>query len=379
MFKNLRYTDKTLLFSTLVLFILGLIMVFSASNVTAYMSRQTSPYHYFLNQALFISVGLLIITPIIWKFKLKVIGKLAILGSIVCAVLLVYLLVSSKVQAQNNALSWIDLGFFSLQPSEFVKIFTILSLAVYYDDHKKELNKLNPLILPIILCVGIFILIALEPDLGTAIIYACIVGAIFMSVPMAKKYRIRFSFLILGIVALIGIMIASGSVTKLLNERQASRLTGFSNPCSKLLTTGNQVCNGYIAINNGGLTGVGIGKSTQKYLYLPEPYTDFIFDIIIEELGVLVGIVILLLYMLVLYRILAIGRQSSSNTGAIICYGVAIYIFLHIAVNLTGILGLVPLTGVPLPFMSYGGSFTLCLIIALAAVQKVAIENKKSR
>ena len=139
------------------------------------------------------------------------------------------------------------------------------------------------------------------------------------------------------------------------------------------------MCNGYIAINNGGLTGVGIGKSTQKYLYLPEPYTDFIFDIIIEELGVLVGIVILLLYMLVLYRILAIGRQSSSNTGAIICYGVAIYIFLHIAVNLTGILGLVPLTGVPLPFMSYGGSFTICLIIALAAVQKVAIENKKSR
>ena len=150
MFKNLRYTDKTLLFSTLVLFILGLIMVFSASNVTAYMSRQTSPYHYFLNQALFISVGLLIITPIIWKFKLKVIGKLAILGSIVCAVLLVYLLVSSKVQAQNNALSWIDLGFFSLQPSEFVKIFTILSLAVYYDDHKKELNRLNPLIFPIV-------------------------------------------------------------------------------------------------------------------------------------------------------------------------------------------------------------------------------------
>ena len=200
-----------------------------------------------------------------------------------------------------------------------------------------------------------------------------------MSVPMSKKYRIRFSFLILGIVALIGIMFASGSVTKLLNDRQASRLTGFSNPCSKLLTTGNQVCNGYIAINNGGLTGVGIGKSTQKYLYLPEPYTDFIFDIIIEELGVLVGIVILLLYMLVLYRILAIGRQSSSNTGAIICYGVAIYIFLHIAVNLTGILGLVPLTGVPLPFMSYGGSFTICLIIALAAVQKVAIENKKSQ
>lgn len=379
MFKNLKYTDKTLLITTLVLFILGLIMVFSASNVTAYMSRQTSPYHYFLNQALFIATGFLFFTPVIWRLRLKATGRLSILGAIICAVLLVYLLVSNKVQAQNSALSWIDLGLFSIQPSEFIKVFTILSLAYYYDFHKKELNKLNPLIFPILLCVGVFVLIALEPDLGTAIIYACIVGALFMSVPMSKKYRIRFTFLILGIIALIGILFASGSVTKLLNDRQASRLTGFSNPCSKLLTTGNQVCNGYIAINNGGLTGVGIGKSTQKYLYLPEPYTDFIFDIIVEELGVIWGIIIILLYIVVLYRILAIGRKSSSNIGAIICYGVAIYIFLHIAVNLTGILGLVPLTGVPLPFMSYGGSFTWCLIIALAAVQKVAIENKKSR
>ena len=162
---------------------------------------------------------------------------------------------------------------------------------------------------------------------------------------------------------------------KILQSRQLERFN-FTNPCDRLLDTGNQVCNGYIAINNGGLTGVGLGNSTQKYLYLPEPYTDFIFVVIVEELGLVTGIIIILAYIYLLYRILKIGRESYDNTGALICYGVAVYIFLHIAVNLLGLFGLMPMTGVPLPFMSYGGSFTLCLMVALCLVQRVAIETK---
>ena len=119
-----------------------------------------------------------------------------------------------------------------------------------------------------------------------------------------------------------------------------------------------------------------MGNSTQKYLYLPEPYTDFIFAIIVEELGLIFGIGILLLYMILLYRILKIGRESPTNRGALLCYGVAVYIFLHIAINLMGIFGMMPMTGVPLPFMSYGGSFTICLIAALTIVQRVSVENK---
>ena len=149
----------------------------------------------------------------------------------------------------------------------------------------------------------------------------------------------------------------------------------FARPCDKILSTGNQVCNCYIAIHNGGLTGVGLGNSTQKYLYLPEPYTDFIYAIIVEELGVITGVAIILAYIIILLRILLIGRKSPSNRGATICYGVAAYIFFHIAINLMGILGLIPITGVPLPFMSYGGSFTICLIAALAMVQRVSVEN----
>ena len=165
-----------------------------------------------------------------------------------------------------------------------------------------------------------------------------------------------------------------GSGKGILLERQLERFD-FSNPCSKILDNGNQVCNCYIAINNGGLTGVGLGNSTQKYLYLPEPYTDFIFAIIVEELGVIVGVLLILMYIFVIFRILLIGRRSPNNRGAIICYGVAVYLFLHISVNLMGIMGIMPMTGVPLPFMSYGGSFTICLIASLTLVQRVSVEN----
>ena len=131
-----------------------------------------------------------------------------------------------------------------------------------------------------------------------------------------------------------------------------------------------------MAINKGGLTGVGLGNSTQRYLCLPEPYTDFIYAIIVEELGVITGVILILLYIFIIYRILLIGRRSPNNRGAVICYGVAMYIFLHVAVNLMGIMGIMPMTGVPLPFMSYGGSFTICLIAALTLVQRVSFENE---
>ena len=147
--------------------------------------------------------------------------------------------------------------------------------------------------------------------------------------------------------------------------------------CSeKFETEGNQVCKSYIAFNNGNMWGKGLGNSTQKYLYLPESHTDFIFAIVVEEVGVVGGIAIILLFMLVIALIIRAGMRSTTFRGSMICYGVAIYIFLHIAVNLGGISGLIPLTGVPLPFISYGGSYTICLIGALSMVQRVEIETK---
>lgn len=378
--KILRYIDKPLLMISIILFSIGLVMVFSASNVTAYMSHLVSPYNYFFKQAFFLISGAFL-ASIMLCFSTKTYGKISRLLLIVFTMLLIVVLVTSE--AKNQAKSWIDLGFFSLQPSEFIKIIAIIWLAHYYDkkniakSKKKESKKEEPDLIkslyPYVICMIPAALIFLQPDLGTTIIFALIVILIFTASPIDKSIKSRIYFILVSAIAIAILLVVSG--VGLINERQMERID-FLRPCDKLLDTGSQVCNGYIAINNGGLTGVGLGNSTQKYLYLPEPYTDFIFAIIVEELGVIVGIGILLLYMVLLYRILLIGRKSYTTRGALLCYGVAGYIFIHIVVNLSGMFGLFILTGVPLPFMSYGGSFTWSLIGALTLVQRVNIETK---
>ena len=368
--KRFKYLDKPLLIVTVLLFIFGLVMVFSASNVTAYMSHAVSPYNYFFKQAVFLVVGLVLFL-IITKFSTRSYGFFSIILLIIFTVLLVLLLVIGKVK--NQALSWFDLGFISVQPSEFIKIITIVFLACYYDLARDKLSKWGISLFPIAICIGIAALIFLQPDLGTTIIYALIVALIFLAVPISKEIKFKTSFAAFGLL-FFAVVVVIGSGKGLLLERQLERFD-FSKPCDKILTNGNQVCNCYIAINNGGLTGVGLGNSTQKYLYLPEPYTDFIYAIIVEELGVIVGVLLILSYVFIMFRILLIGRKCHDNRGAIICYGVAFYIFLHVSINLLGIMGIMPMTGVPLPFMSYGGSFTICLVAALSLVQRVSIEN----
>ena len=368
--KIIKYVDKPLLIVSVLLFIIGLIMVFSASNVTAYMSHDVSPYNYFIKQGLFLLVGL-IMSLIMIKFTTKAYGVFSWGLLLIIIVSLLMLLVIG--QAKNRAISWYDLGPISIQPSEFAKVITIVWLARYYEKNKKMTSYTKSLF-PIGVCLLITFLIFIQPDLGTAIIYTVIVGVMFLAAPIIKEIKTKTIFALLGLIVFAGIVLIGSGKTVLL-ERQLERFD-FTNPCDKLLTTGNQVCNCYIAINNGGLTGVGLGNSTQKYLYLPEPYTDFIFAIIVEELGIIFGVGIIIMYVFLLYRILKIGRDSPTNRGALLCYGVAVYIFLHIAINLMGIFGLMPMTGVPLPFMSYGGSFTICLIAALTIVQRVSVENR---
>ena len=371
MIKKLKYLDKPLLIVTILLFVIGLVMVFSASNVTAYMSQAVSPYNYFFRQSVFLVAGIILFVFMI-PFNTYVYGKVARPFLLFNIAALVALLIYGS--AKNQAISWFDLGFVSIQPSEFVKVITIIFLADYYEIHKKSLDGWIATLYPIGICIAIAGLIFVQPDLGTTIIYSAIVAIIFFSVPIAKEIKYKISFVAIALVLLGGFAIMSMG-KNILEDRQKERFD-ISNPCAKILSNGNQVCNCYIAINNSGLMGVGLGNSTQKYLYLPEPYTDFIFAIIVEELGVVTGVIILLLYLIVLFRILLIGRQSPTNRGAILCYGIAAYIFLHITVNLLGIMGLMPMTGVPLPFMSYGGSYTICLIAALTVVQRVNIDTK---
>lgn len=370
-FKDIiKNIDKPLFILTLILFVLGLVMIFSASNVTSYMNGG-SPYAYFFRQGLFLIVSF-IFCIIMVKFNTKFYGMMSNILLIAFVAVLILLLIYGK--ATNYAVSWIPIGPFTLQPSEFIKIIMIVFMARFYEVHEKRLNNFFIALIPLIIGVVITFLIMLQPDLGTAIIFAALTGIVFFSSPVSKVIKLKVIALFFGMCLVIGaVLIMSGG--SFLQARQLERFN-FTRPCDRLLDTGNQVCNGYIAINNGGLTGIGLGNSTQKYLYLPYPYTDFIFAVIVEELGLVVGIGIILAYMYLLYRILKIGRESYTNRGALLCYGVAVYIFLHVIVNLMGLFGLMPMTGVPLPFMSYGGSFTLCLMVSLAIVQRVNIENK---
>ena len=379
--KVLRNLDKSLLLITVLLFSIGLIMIFSASNVTAFMTKAESPYLYFFKQGFFLITGILFIAIPILRCPTKAYGRLSktIMAVLICG--LVYLLLFG--QEINHAKSWIIIGPFSLQPSEFIKVAAIVWLATYYEKlskislpKKKEDRKLGTVILywtPIIITGLAAALMFFQPDLGTTIIYLMIFALIFFQAPQDKGFKRKMFLIGVGGILLAVLLFKSG--IQFVNERQLERFD-FFRPCDKLLDTGSQVCNGYIAINNGGLTGVGLGNSTQKYLYLPEPYTDFIFAIIVEELGLIRSIGILLLYLFMLYRILLIGRKSYTDSGALICYGIAAYIFIHIAVNLTGMFGLFILTGVPLPFMSYGGSYTWSLIAATAIVQRISVETK---
>lgn len=369
--KILSKLDKPLLIVTIIFFIFGLIMILSASSMESYMRYNYSPYHYFVRQTIFLGVGLIAFLFVI-IFPTKNYKKLdkVLLGIIILA--LVGLIFYGHVA--NQAVSWYKIGPFAIQPSEFAKIIIIIYLAIYYSKNKDKLDNQWDIIKPMIFVVIIAVLVALQPDMGTAVIIGLIALAMFYAAPMEKKSRSIFNKIFIGgILLVILVLVVAGG--KFLQSYQLDRFNYF-NPCDRYQEkTGYQLCNSFIAFKNGGIKGQGLGGSTQKYLYLPESYTDFIFPIIVEEWGLIVGIIIILIYMFVLFRIIQIARRASNLKNSLICYGVFVYLLLHIMINLLGVTGVIPLTGVPLPFLSYGGSYTICLMIALGLVQRVSIET----
>lgn len=363
--------DKLLLLLMLAFTIFGLVMIFSASSITAVLYNGASESYYFRKQLIVVIASWIIGFSIVLKLKTKSYELLAPAGMI--AILISLILVFSYGTITNGSKSWFDLGFASIQPSEFLKPVMIVYLGVYFDKLLKKKNyNIFLIFIPFILIGACFILTALQPDLGTALIIAGIAGIVFMYLPINTKQmkKIKIGCAIAAILGLILIFTYS------LNGEQTSRLT-FRAPCTRYTEkTGYQVCNGMIAISNGGLFGVGLGNSTQKYLYLPEAHTDFIFPIICEELGAVTGAIIILLYLVLLIRLLQIARKAGTVKGYIIALGTFAYILLHLLVNFMGILALIPLTGVPVPFLSYGGSYYLCLIMMLFVCERVVIESK---
>ncbi len=378
MLKRFKKIDKPLLIITIILIAIGLVMIFSASNVAAFRSSGDS-YRYLKRQLMVLAVCA-VATIVILKFKTSSYKALSWAAVIGIGLALAGLFVLGTVR--NDTLGWYDLGPFLFQPSEFAKVILIVWMASYYDTKKKEnLEQYMFVFFPVIVAVVFFFLIMFQPDLGTALIFSFIAMYMFFASPISKKIKKQIGMLLFFLVVMI-ILIGVTTKFSFLEEHQRERIfMSMSNPCSSenFYDQGNQLCNGYIAINNGGLFGLGLGNSIQKNLYLPEAYTDFIFCIIMEELGLVGAGVILLLYFLLIGRIVKIGKDSKTDRGAMLCYGIAVYFLIHIVVNLLGIFGWLPMTGIPLPFLSYGGSYTICTLSALAIVQRVNIENVNER
>jgi len=378
--KKLRKTmldmDKVLLVVSIILFVFGLLNIVNASSQAVVIKYNTSLYNYFYKQLFSLIVGLFA-TILIIKIPTK---KYYFLGPVIYAIItcaLIYLSVFGDMY--QGSINWIKIGGFSFQPSEFAKPVMIILVAILFERFYKRLrnekadkvSRMN--LIGIIIMVGCFFpcLVFFQKDLGTMIILSAIFGLLFLSSPILKVDKLQ-TIIFMFVVIFIGALIIVARTGSLLTKTQLSRFD-FYDPCSEYEDGGYQICNGFIAINDGGLLGVGIGNSKQVS-YIPESHTDSVFAIIAEEYGFLFCSIIFFLYIVVLYRIFRLASKANTIRGKYICYGIGIYIGLHIIVNLGGLFGSMPLTGVPLPFLSYGGSFTLSLMCSLAVIQRISIE-----
>lgn len=371
--------DKPLLFVSMALFIFGLLNIVTASSRAAVVNYDVSIYYYFYRQLLFITIGL-IMSLIIIKIDTK---SYKIIIPVLFVVVIVLNLVALTGEELSGSKNWIDLGFIKLQPSEFSKPIIIVLMSIMFEKYYRKLRTLdskryNAIGIILFLSMIIPALIFLQKDFGTLLITLFIVGMMLLASPILKIDKLKSFLLLIAVIALAGLIIYNVQ-GYILNDQRISRFKSYLDPCGNYENGGYQVCNSYIAINNGGLFGLGIGKSKQKYSYIPEPHTDSAFAIIAEEYGIYRCVFIFIGYIIVLWRILIISSKSNTLRGRYMCLGIASYIFVHIFVNLGGMLGLIPLTGVPLPFLSYGGSFVMSLIAALAIVQRVCVESKNQK
>ena len=379
MVRKFKYMDKTLFLLLIVYTILGLIMIFSASSITAVLQYGQNESYFFLKQLFYVVmayiVGFIILfipNSLINKFK-----KTSKLLALVAITLLFITLLWGRTL--NGATSWLKIGPITIQPSEFVKTLMVMFIAFAFNNNKM-LNGYK-FLTPFIYAVLCALLIAFQPDLGTAMILAITGFLMFISLPI-KDDNYKKLKIIAGVGAIfVGFLFFMGSdiLKNVLNEEQLSRLT-YKNPCTRYTEkTGYQVCNGYIAINNGGLFGLGLGNSKQKYMYLPEAYTDFIFPIVVEELGSVGASIIIIGFLIILYRILKISKQTETLSDSLLAFGTFSLILAHLLVNLLGVTAIIPLTGVPLPFLSNGGSFAFNLIILMFIVLRISIDNKNNK
>jgi len=383
-FRTIRYLNKPVLIMTVVFAVLGAFLILDASSISSVRTYGfDTPYYYFIRQIIFIGLGFGASILII-NFPTRFYKGVGLFLSMAFMITLFVIYVKNSLFSSSVSEVTISMFGGKFQPGEFLKVFLIMYMGAFYGSwaNRKEKSKWSFLI-PLILCAFSAGLILLGGDFGSAAIMVALYALVFMSVPSREKnVRILKLLACFGLVfSVLALKFAYLVIPDSVLE-SSYRLNRFiyNNPCDRYEeNSGYQVCNGYIAIDNGGLKGVGIGESVQKYMYLPASHTDFIFPIVVEELGVVIGVILILAYMVLIFFIFKIAVNTQNLQNSIICYGIAIYFMLHIFVNLGGVLGIIPLTGVPLPFLSYGGSFCITVICSFAIVQRINIENEIER
>ena len=266
---------------------------------------------------------------------------------------------------------WIDLYFINIQPSELMKIFIILCLAKYF--HRKRLENVNSFYSVMVSTIIIFLpmsLVIIQPDLGTAILISLSGIIVLWFAGLNHKYFF-YSFLLS--------LLSLPFIISFLKPYQKLRVLTFLNPDRDPLGAGYQIIQSKIAVGSGGLFGKGFLKGTQSYLeFLPEKHTDFIFTLFSEEFGFLGSVLLLLIYTIIIYRVIKIGSISRSYFAKLFCYSFGVSLFIYIVINMSMVLGLLPIVGSPLPIMSYGGSSMLATMIGFGIVMSAKIHNKQS-
>lgn len=356
--------NKKILFSVLFLNFIGLIMIYSSSSIWAEY-KFNDQFRYLKYQAIFMLVGF-ILMMITSKIDLNFIKKKSNLILFSCLILLILVLIPGIGKVRNGSRSWFGIGSLGIQPSEFMKIALIIFTSKYLEKNKKEMKYIKNGVIPILgLTILVFGLIMLEPDLGTGvIIMVTIIAMLFIS-----GVKINF-FVFMGIIGLLGI---AGLI--IIAPYRVNRILSFLNPWEDPLGTGFQIIQSLYAIGPGSLFGLGLGNSRQKHFYLPEPQTDFIFSIICEELGFIGGSIVVLLFAFITFEGFKAARKCNDLFKKYLAFGITFSFAFQSSLNLMVVVGLIPVTGVTLPFLSYGGSSLLISMISMGIVLNI---SKKS-
>ncbi len=362
--KRLKPMDKSLLLTIIILVVFGLVMVFSASAPSA-SAYQGNAYHYIIRQALFAVMG------IVGMFFFSMydyhrLGRLAlpILGVSLLLLLSVY--IPGLGIVRNNARRWINLGIATLQPSEVVKISIIIYFAYALSVIKDKIRLFKEGLLKFLLVLAVFagILMA-EPHLSATMIIG------MTAVVMLLVAGARISHFAWMSVPVIGVGI--GYIAK--NPYQLERIVTFLNPFADPGDTGFQVVNSLYAIGSGGIFGLGLGQSRQKYLYLPEPQNDFIFAIVCEELGLIGALLALTLFGCLIWRGYRTAMTAPDLFGTLLATGITSLVALQVLMNVAVVTSSMPATGVALPFFSYGGTSLLILLCSMGILLNISRQS----